>query len=399
LHNFVNINIVQKYLTPINAAGSAENYITLLANAWSDVVRGGQFADKALERLFRENKIADEEKRGLIATIFYDMLRNARLLQAISGSEEFGKLFVALQKLPNAVIANPFMQNFKRAIRLSVPDWLDELGESELGENWESIANALLWRPQPVIRVNLRHCLRAELARKLSRRGFAPFVLEHNICGIAVNSTGGLFSTEEFRSGLYEMQDAASQEVALFCNVKPGMRVIDGCAGAGGKSLHLADLMLNRGKIIALDIRENALVQLQKRAARARIDIIETRHIATTKVVKRLAGSADIVLLDVPCSGSGVFRRNPDAKWRLIPDDLTNLRQKQSEILEKYSKMAAINGRIVYSVCSIFPSEGENQVLNFLNRNKGQFCLEDERRISPVTGADGFYMARIKRTK
>lgn len=384
-------------------AERAQKNFALIESAWNDIMFSGRFADKAVERLFRENKVVDEAKRGEIALTLYDMLRNARLLRAIADSDEFRKIFEAwlsiqnpLSKQLNAVIAN-LPQKFKQAIRLSVPDWLDELGTRELGKNWENTALALLQPPQPTIRINLRHCSRDEILRKLRQRGFAPQPVAQNDCGVTVNSGAGLFATDEFRNGLYEMQDAASQEVALFCNAKPGMRVIDGCAGAGGKSLHLADIMLNRGKIIALDIRENLLAQLKKRAARARVDIIETRHIVNTKAVKRLAESADVVLLDAPCSGSGVFRRNPDAKWRLTPEDLENLRQKQSEILEKYSKMTAPNGRLVYATCSIFPSEGENQILNFLNRNKGQFCLEDERRISPVTGADGFYMARIKR--
>ncbi len=227
--------------------------------------------------------------------------------------------------------------------------------------------------------------------------GFEPAPLAWNDSGIIVNSTDGLFATEEFRKGLYEMQDAASQMVGLFCGVRPGMRVIDGCAGAGGKTLQLADLMENRGRIVALDVREQALADLRGRAARARADIIEARHITSTKTVKRLAESGQCVLLDMPCSGSGVLRRNPDAKWRLTPDDMADFRRKQGEILERYSRMTAPGGRLIYAVCSIFPSEGEHRIAAFLECNSAVWRLEAERRYSPDDGFDGFYMARLER--
>ena len=385
-----------------------ESAAALIGRVWREVRHEHHFADRALERLFREERPTDGAARGTIATALYDMLRNARLLETAAG-EQFADILAARCVYRNVRLPLFLRENSGqlagllrqaaavRAVQLSVPDWLDDMGERELGAAWEATAAALNEPPQTVVRANLTVISRERLIAALAAPGFAPQPLSWNDCGIIVNSTAGLFSTPEFRRGCYEMQDAASQMTGLFCGVRPGMRVIDGCAGAGGKTLHLADLMQNRGKIIALDVRETALDELRRRAARARAAVIETRHISTTKVIKRLAGSADVVLLDAPCSGTGVLRRNPDAKWRLTPADVEEFRRKQAEILARYSTVVAPGGYLVYAVCSIFPSEGERQTAEFLAAHGGEFRLEAERRYSPAEGFDGFYMARMAR--
>ena len=175
------------------------------------------------------------------------------------------------------------------------------------------------------------------------------------------------------------------------------MRVVDTCAGAGGKSLHLASLMENKGAIIALDIYGNKLKELKRRAKRAGAHNIETREIDSTKVIKKLYNSADRVLIDAPCSGLGVLSRNPDAKWKLQPEFLDKIRKTQQEILNQYSKILKKGGKMVYATCSILPSENQNQVKNFLASEAGQeFSLEDEKIVlSHESGYDGFYMARL----
>ncbi|MEC8364212.1 MAG: RsmB/NOP family class I SAM-dependent RNA methyltransferase, partial [Bacteroidota bacterium] len=180
----------------------------------------------------------------------------------------------------------------------------------------------------------------------------------------------------------------------------PGMRVIDACAGAGGKSLHLSALMENKGKIISLDIKSNKLNELRKRAKRANSYNIETKLINNSKVVKKLHNSADIVLIDAPCSGIGVLRRNPDAKWKLSLDFYERIIIIQKEILIKYSKMVKSGGLLVYATCSIFPDENENQIRNFLISDYGKkFKFIKEKVIMPsISNFDGFYMCKLKRT-
>jgi 16S rRNA (cytosine967-C5)-methyltransferase len=208
-----------------------------------------------------------------------------------------------------------------------------------------------------------------------------------------------VFTSKEFKAGLFEVQDLNSQRVAHCVKPKPGMRVIDACAGAGGKSLHMAAIMENKGQIIALDIFGHKLEELKRRARRNSIHNIETRLIDSRKTIKKLRQSADAVLIDAPCTGIGVFRRNPDAKWKLTPEFLKEITQTQGEILRDYSTMVKPQGALVYATCSILPQENQQQILSFLSSDAGQdFVLETQEALLPSkTGFDGFFMARLKR--
>lgn len=187
-----------------------------------------------------------------------------------------------------------------------------------------------------------------------------------------------------FKQGLFEVHDAASQMVAPLLEVAPGMRVIDGCAGAGGKTLHIAALMQNKGKILALDVHDWKLAELRKRAARAGVDIAETRTIESSKTIKRLAGHADRLLLDVPCSGPGVLRRNPDAKWKLSEKEIDRLAAEQQDLLIRYSNMVKPGGKLVYATCSILPSANEKQIQRFLETQGTEWELEQELKLDPA---------------
>jgi len=192
------------------------------------------------------------------------------------------------------------------------------------------------------------------------------------------------------------LQDASSQRVALFLDVNEKMRVIDACAGGGGKTLHIAALMKNTGHIIAMDTEQWKLDELKRRARRASATNIEPRLIDSSKVIKRLYDTADRVLLDVPCSGLGVLRRNPDAKWKLNLEFIERVKKLQYEILDRYSRMVKLHGKLVYATCSILHSENQLQVNLFLEQHKN-FKLEEEKQIFPSEGFDGFYMARMYR--
>jgi 16S rRNA (cytosine967-C5)-methyltransferase len=206
-----------------------------------------------------------------------------------------------------------------------------------------------------------------------------------------------VFKLSSFRAGLFEVQDTASQSVSMILDPQSGMRVVDTCAGEGSKTLHIAALMKNKGKIIALDTQEWRLKELRKRATKVGIDIIETRLITSSKIYKRMNKTADRLLLDVPCSGLGTLRRNPDIKWKFLPEDLKRLTILQQELLEKYCRITKPKGRMVYSVCSILPSEAEEQIERFL-KNHADFRLLNEKRYWPeIDGTDGFYVALIER--
>jgi 16S rRNA (cytosine967-C5)-methyltransferase len=185
--------------------------------------------------------------------------------------------------------------------------------------------------------------------------------------------------------------------IAPFLKVDPGMRVIDACAGAGGKTLHLAALMKNKGRIIAMDVEGWKLEELQKRARRAGVSNLETRVIESSKTVKRLENSADRLLLDVPCSGLGVLKRNPDAKWKLSPEFISEVKELQQHILEDYGTMLKKDGLMVYSTCSVLPSENEEQVEKFLEKTSGNFELVEQKHSWPSDGFDGFYMALLRK--
>jgi 16S rRNA (cytosine967-C5)-methyltransferase len=179
--------------------------------------------------------------------------------------------------------------------------------------------------------------------------------------------------------------------------VKAGETVVDACAGAGGKSLHLAALMKNKGKIMSMDVEERKLEELRNRANRAGAFNIEAR-LANEENVGKLKEKADKVLLDVPCSGTGVIKRNPDSKWKLSADVVEKTRQLQQEILGKYSVMVKPGGSLFYSTCSILPSENKNQVNKFLLSDPS-FIFVRDKTILPSGGYDGFYMCELKKNE
>jgi 16S rRNA (cytosine967-C5)-methyltransferase len=384
-----------------------------------EIMLNGSFADKAFEFYFRNNKSLTDTETSFIVEEVYNLVRNWRLYSEIqarlckTGYPDQVLLLLGIgwtltkRKLPDWEIFKPLKQNLvlkiyseiieNKAISLSIPDWLYETGERELGNQWINILEALNQPSKQVIRVNTIKVTKEKLQQTLLAGKIITQAYIKAPDALIFNNKLNLFKLPGFKHGLFEMQDISSQMVGHFAGPLPGMRVVDGCAGNGGKTLHLASLMQNKGRIIALDIFAGKLDTLRCRASRAGISIIETRVIDTTKVIKRLYNSADLVLLDVPCSGLGVLKRNPEIKWRLQPTDLENLRKTQEEILNRYSLMVKPGGRLVYSTCSILPSENSDQVRKFLEKHSDEFSFVDDKFISPGDGFDGFYMAMLTR--
>ena len=174
------------------------------------------------------------------------------------------------------------------------------------------------------------------------------------------------------------------------------MRVVDACAGAGGKTLHLAALMENKGQIIAMDLYDWKLKELKRRAKRNNVQNVQTKVIEA-KTIKRMENSADRLLIDAPCSGMGVLKRNPDAKWKLRPEFIDEILATQEKILADYSKIIKVGGMMVYATCSILPQENEQQVEKFLKNHPNYKMVSDKMHYPSETNYDGFYMALIER--
>ncbi len=276
------------------------------------------------------------------------------------------------------------------------PVWLNELGKKELGEAWPHERAALCSEPSRYVRVNTLKTDRDTLASRLKEEGIVTKAVKDIKTALQITSSCALFRTNCFKEGLFEQQDAGSQLIAPFCEVKPGMRVVDACAGAGGKTLHLAALMEGKGQLIALDTAPWRLEELKKRAKRAGAFNIETRVIDSSKIIKRLEHSADVVLIDAPCSGTGVLRRTPDSKWRDSGAYLKELKGTQADILERCCTMVKDGGLLVYSTCSILPSENQDQVKAFASRHP-EFELIEQQQILPSSGFDGFFMAKLRK--
>ena len=271
---------------------------------------------------------------------------------------------------------------------------------AELGEElWTKEIAALNQQASVILRTNTLNISREVLQMKLKAEGIISELLPHHSDALLLPERANVFKTEAFHNGYFEVQDASSQLVASYLDVQPGMKVVDTCAGAGGKTLHLSALMKNKGQIIAMDIYESKLRKLKVRAKRNKAHNIDMRVIVSTKPIKKLHGKADRVLIDAPCSGLGVIRRNPDSKWKLQHEFIENIKKIQQEILQSYSAMVKPGGKMVYATCSILPSENQNQVKTFLESEAGKdfHFVSDKKVFAHISGFDGFYMALLER--
>ena len=378
-----------------------------------------QYADKVVAIALKKDKRWGSADRKFVAETIYEMVRWKRLYSEIADVKEHysrdnvWKMFAVwailrgiklpdwryFEETPERKIKGRFDELSKiRKYRESIPDWMDEVGVTELGQElWTKEIKAQNEQAKVVLRVNSLKTTKEKLRAILSDQDFKVEFNPNYPDAIVLTERANVFMTQAFKDGLFEVQDGSSQLVAPFLEVEPGMRVVDTCAGAGGKSLHLASLMENKGQLIAMDLYESKLNQLKLRARRNGVHNVETRVIEGTKTIKKLIEKADRVLIDAPCSGLGVLKRNPDSKWKLQPEFIDNIRKVQSEVLESYSRIVKPGGKLVYATCSILPSENQNQVEKFLATEAGkQFKFEkDVKVLASESGFDGFYMAQF----
>jgi len=397
------------------------NLVYTTIDALNAIFNEGEYADKVVARSLKKDKRWGSSDRKFVAETIYEIVRWKRLYSEIAEVKEpfdrdnLWRIFAVwavlrgypipdwrqLEGTPERKIKGRFDELSKiRTYKESIPDWMDELGVKELGEKvWSKEIAAQNQPAKVILRVNTLKTTKEKLKAILMDLNIETDYLKDQPDALVLKERANVFLTDAFKQGFFEVQDANSQLVAAFLDVKPGMRVVDTCAGAGGKTLHIASLMENKGQLIAMDLYESKLKQLKLRAKRNSAFNIEYRIIDTTKVIKKLQEKADRVLIDAPCSGLGVLKRNPDAKWKLQPEFIDNIRKVQAEVLENYSKIVKPGGKLVYATCSILPSENQEQIERFLTTEIGkQFqFIEDRKILASESGFDGFYMALLER--
>ncbi|MCQ9154363.1 RsmB/NOP family class I SAM-dependent RNA methyltransferase [Acidomonas methanolica] len=404
-------------------------------------------ADAAANAFFRERRYIGGGDRRAISTLIWDVLRRWRRLhwhlrdvpgggsprllcgasmilggesveavRALFGGARYApdaltaREEAALAGLAGRLLTDPAMPH---PVRLEYPDWLGPALEESFGEGLEAEMAAMEAAAPLDLRVNLLKGSRQEARAALAREGLMAAPTPLSPWGLRLDGRQPVTAAACFRDGLVEIQDEGSQIVVAALGAKPGERVLDFCAGAGGKTLAIAMTMENRGQIAACDVSAPRLEGAVKRLRRAGVHNVE-RHLLETgdKWVKRRAGSFDRVLVDAPCSGTGTWRRNPDARIRLTEQDLAELRVKQAEILDRAAGLVKPGGRLVYATCSVLEAENGAQVAAFLER-RPDFAAEaagaeavpesqrDQARIAltPLRhGTDGFFAAILRRS-
>lgn len=390
--------------------------LNTLSQALIEVFEKGKHADRMIDKYTRVNRNWKGDERSFFAEAVYGIIRHKRNLEYAAESEELWPVIAAYLATKNLKpITRPEFKNCDLAkikVRLkekkpaaiahSFPDWLYELGQKEFSAEWPAIMESLNIDPVIFLRTNTLKTNIDKLIQYLKLDKIDADKIKSTVQipeGLYLKERKNVFATQSFKKGDFEMQDAGSQSIAPLLQVQPGQTVVDACAGSGGKSLHLAALMQNKGKIVAMDIHDFKLQDLKVRAARAGVTILETQLIDSPKVIQRLQNSFDRVLIDSPCSGLGVLRRNPDTKWKLTPEDINAVCEVQKDILSRYSGMCKPGGLMVYATCSILKRENEEQVKWFLNSSAGKnWSLQSEHRIWPHKhGFDGFYAAVLKK--
>jgi len=397
------------------------NLVYTTIDALNAIFNEGEYADKVVARSLKKDKRWGSSDRKFVAETIYEVVRWKRLYTEIAevkepfDRENLWRIFSVwailrgypipdwkqLEGTPERKIKGRFDElSKKRTLKESIPDWMDELGVKELGEEiWSKEITAQNQPAKVILRVNTLKTTKEKLRAILMDLNIETEYLTAQPDALVLKERANVFLTDAFKDGFFEVQDANSQLVAAFLDVKPGMRVVDTCAGAGGKTLHLASLMENKGQLIAMDLYESKLKQLKLRAKRNGAFNIEYKIIDSTKVIKKLQEKADRVLIDAPCSGLGVLKRNPDAKWKLQPEFIENIKKIQAEVLESYSRIVKPGGKLVYATCSILPSENQEQVKRFLDTEAGNSFtfVKDEKILASESGFDGFYMALLER--
>ncbi|OUS08689.1 hypothetical protein A9Q96_04445 [Rhodobacterales bacterium 52_120_T64] len=381
------------------------------AIALLDEILTGEPAERGLTRWARQNRYAGSKDRAAVRDIVFDCLRQKRSLAhaaaAMTGrglvmahqfqaGEDVSALFSGARFAPEPLLADEQFVNETEAslpVALNFPDFLlPELMRS-LGNDLPAVMEAMSQRAPVDLRVNSLKATVDDAERMLARDLIftEPHALAMNALRITQNPRK-LARSLAYDYGLVELQDASSQAVAAFCGAKAGMTVLDYCAGGGGKTLALAADMDGKGVLLAHDANARRMKDLPERARRAGATV----QVLSTEALRQNNPVCDLVVVDAPCTGTGAWRRNPDAKWRMDQGFVDKVMSLQSQILDDAAKYVRSGGMMAYATCSILSVENGDQVSAFLERNDG-WVLDEDISLTPVQGGDGFYCARLRR--
>jgi len=394
-------------------------YYSPLMPFLTGISRRISMADKYIQALLKKQKKWGSRDRKFVAKLLYDIVRWKRYYEYLAqttlktpeGKNRVLSVWTVLNELevPDYLFYKDInieqirqrdkgLKNF--AIRQSVPDWLYDLGKTQLDKkSWEAELAALNKEAELVIRINTLKTTLKDLKKILDKENI---VYEENQAypdALFLKNRKKITHLSAYKNGFFEIQDASSQLVAPFTGVKPGMTVIDACAGAGGKTLHMAGLMNNTGKIYAYDIYPSKIKELKKRATRNNVKNIVEAEVIDSKTVLKNKHRADILLLDAPCSSLGTLRRKPGLKWELTPEKLTQINVIQKDILENYEIMLKPGGTLIYVTCSVLPQENKEIVNNFLKKHKNYTFVSEKNIFPSQNSGDGFYMAKLIKNK
>lgn len=373
-----------------------------------DRIRAGTPAEKALTGWARRARYAGSGDRAAVRDHVFDALRCWRSFACLGGGETGRAVMIGALRAAGRNPAEIFtgaghgptpLEDEEASAgappeepgaRLDLPDWLLPRFRDSLGDAAETTALALKQRAPVMLRVNLRKADPGAAIRALDEDGVT--VSAHPVAPTALHVTGGarrVSSTAAYRNGIVELQDASSQAAMQAVPVPDGARVLDYCAGGGGKTLALAARAT--ATWYAHDAQPRRMADLPNRAARAGVEVV----LCGTADLGRRA-PYDVVLCDVPCSGSGTWRRNPEAKWRLTPERLAELEGLQARILEEAAALVAPKGVLAYATCSVLAAENGGRVRAFEREHPGWRCTLQ--RDWPVSDAgDGFFIALFER--
>lgn len=447
-------------MTPIARVQATIDILDDVFTSWASEKRFP--ADKSLDRYFKANRYIGSKDRAAIGELFYWVLRHKAALEwhcTYTGKRD-GHVSRYLPKTITArelvlaalVLRKSFTTHQLRTqcdgskhtpsplspdentwcllletmtlqvddmpthVRLNFPEWLEAPLRETFGASFEEAVTSLNSQASTDLRVNTLKTSREALLKNLQEEEFLVEPTALSSIGLRLQKRAPIFTSRYFKEGHFEIQDEGSQVLAMLVKAEPGMRVIDFCAGAGGKTLAIAAQMQNKGKILAWDVSEKRLTQIKERLRRAGVDNVQI-HVITSETdsfIKRHKDSADRVLVDAPCSGTGTWRRNPDLKWRFTPTDLQEVVALQRSILQSAARLVKPGGRLIYATCSVLRQENEQQIEEFLKSSKdfrvvcaekiwNNIPIENDDSVSYFSvsphqdGVDGFFAAIMER--
>ena len=424
-------------------AAQAQASIDLL----DQVIDTGYPADRIMAQYFRSHRYIGSKDKAAISEHLYTVLRQRLSLEyllTLADLPKHNRFLIALmlhgqgckvteyfngegynpKSLPEEDVIQlenidfSVLDNAPQHVQLNVPEWLAEKLVESLGDRFVIEMQASNQRACTDIRVNLLKSNVDQVKDELDKVGFVVEKGRLSPWGLRFKQRVALFGIDSFKKGWFEIQDEGSQLLALLSGVEAGQKVVDFCAGAGGKTLAMAAMMSNKGVIYACDVHTKRLKQLSLRLKRAGAHNVRTHVLSSEqdKWVKQHRGIADVVLVDAPCSGTGTWRRSPDSRWNLKPENLANLIKLQQSILQSAARLVKPGGRLYYATCSLLIDENDNQISEFLRTNEnfelGELILGEKlqdnsermqlekhqlKLLPALSDTDGFYICALTR--